>query len=78
MPVGDSADVDAAVAVARRAFDGGGWSDLDPLERADALERFADEMQKRSALIAENGMPNGLSFRPTDSREPGSCAATQA
>lgn len=66
-PIGDTADVDAAVAAARRAFDGTGWSDLAPGPRADALERFADELEKRSTLIAEtvtaeNGMPIGLSI----------------
>jgi aldehyde dehydrogenase (NAD+) len=43
-PVGDARDVDAAVTAGRRAFDGTGWSDLGPLERADTLERFADEI----------------------------------
>jgi len=65
-PVADAADVDAAVAAARRAFDGTGWSDLAPAERADVLERFAGELEKRSSLIAEtvtaeNGMPISLS-----------------
>ncbi|MFJ8111694.1 aldehyde dehydrogenase [Streptomyces sp. NPDC096132] len=65
-PIGDAADVDAAVAAARRAFDDGRWSDLTPAERADALERFAEELEKRSSLIAEtvtaeNGMPITLS-----------------
>jgi len=65
-PVADAADVDAAVAAARRAFDGTGWSDLAPAERADVLERFAEELEKRSSLIAEtvtaeNGMPISLS-----------------
>ncbi|MGW3120106.1 aldehyde dehydrogenase [Streptomyces sp. NPDC001107] len=65
-PLGDAADVDAAVAAARRAFDGTGWSDLAPAERADVLERFANELEKRATLIAEtvtaeNGMPISLS-----------------
>ncbi|GAB2764525.1 aldehyde dehydrogenase [Streptomyces bullii] len=65
-PISDSADVDAAVAAARRAFDGTGWSDLEPAARADTLERFAHELEKRSTLIAEtvtaeNGMPITLS-----------------
>ncbi|MFG1667831.1 aldehyde dehydrogenase [Streptomyces sp. Y7] len=65
-PLGDAADVDAAVAAARRAFDDGRWSDLTPGERADVLGRFADELEKRAGLIAEtvtaeNGMPITLS-----------------
>lgn len=65
-PLGDAADVDAAVTAARRAFDDGRWSDLTPAGRTDALERFAEELEKRSSLIAEtvtaeNGMPIALS-----------------
>ena len=41
---GGDADVDAAVAAARRAFDDPtGWSTWEPARRADALERLADE-----------------------------------
>jgi acyl-CoA reductase-like NAD-dependent aldehyde dehydrogenase len=66
-PVGDTADVDAAVAAARRAFDGTAWADLEPGERADALERFGKELEARAILLAEtvtaeNGMPIALSI----------------
>jgi aldehyde dehydrogenase (NAD+) len=75
-PVGDATDVDAAVTAARRAFDGTGWSDLKPGERADALERFADEMAARATLIAEtvtaeNGMPITLSMLANGQSGPG-------
>ncbi|WP_333618100.1 aldehyde dehydrogenase [Dietzia sp.] len=63
VPEGATADMDAAVAAARRAFDTPGvWSDLDPSERAAALRRFADEYEARAEQIAasvssQNGMP---------------------
>ncbi|MEW2134853.1 aldehyde dehydrogenase [Streptomyces sp. NPDC005435] len=67
-PLADAADIDVAVAAARRAFDGACWSPLTPAERADAMERFADELEARAALLAEtvtaeNGMPHSLSVR---------------
>lgn len=43
----DEADVDRAVAAARRAFEDGRWSGLRPLDRKRILQRFA-------ALIREN------------------------
>lgn len=63
VPEGTPADMDAAVAAARRAFDTPGvWSDLAPSERAAALRRFADEYEARGEQIAasvssQNGMP---------------------
>jgi aldehyde dehydrogenase (NAD+) len=65
-PLGGAKDIDAAVAAARRAFDGTGWSDLAPGERADALERFATALEARAQRIAETvtgeiGMPISLS-----------------
>jgi aldehyde dehydrogenase (NAD+) len=58
VPDGDAADVDRAVAAARRAFPG--WSATPAAERAAALVRFAEEFEKRteplSALLTrENG-----------------------
>ncbi len=40
------ADVDAAVAAARRAFDTGGWADLNPRERKRILLRWAGLMRE--------------------------------
>jgi aldehyde dehydrogenase (NAD+) len=61
------ADVDAAVAAARRAFeDPAGWAQWEPAARATAmeslaaeLERLADEMARR--VSAQNGMPIAFS-----------------
>ncbi|MBI4693942.1 MAG: aldehyde dehydrogenase [Gammaproteobacteria bacterium] len=60
-PEGVEADVDRAVAAARKAFDGG-WAAATPAERGAALLRFAEAIEKRGAAIAEavsmqNGMP---------------------
>ena len=60
------ADVDAAVAAARRAFDAPGWSDLEPAARADVMDRFLAAVAARGDQLAravslQNGMPIGLS-----------------
>jgi phenylacetaldehyde dehydrogenase len=59
---GDAADVDLAVAAARRAFEGGAWTKMLPAERAslvwklaDLLEKHADELAQLEAL--DNGKP---------------------
>ncbi|MEU4674704.1 aldehyde dehydrogenase [Amycolatopsis sp. NPDC023774] len=63
----DRSDVDRAVTAARAAFDDpAGWSAWPPHERAAALERFADALEKRSDQIArtvseQNGMPISVS-----------------
>ena len=63
VPEAQNADVDAAVAAARRAFDEpGGWASWEPARRAAALERLAVELEKRSEemaqrVSAQNGMP---------------------
>ncbi|MBQ0923556.1 aldehyde dehydrogenase [Saccharopolyspora endophytica] len=63
VPEASAADVDRAVAAARRAFDDpAGWSGWDPAQRAEALERFAVALEKRSdetarRVTVQNGMP---------------------
>lgn len=59
------ADVDAAVSAARSALTGA-WARLSPVERGEAITRFAAELKSRSrstaALVSrENGMPISLS-----------------
>jgi aldehyde dehydrogenase (NAD+) len=67
VPEAAEADVDAAVAAARRAFDDpAGWSQWEPAERAAALERLAGELDARAEEMArrvssQNGMPISLS-----------------
>ncbi|MBS1849178.1 MAG: aldehyde dehydrogenase [Actinobacteria bacterium] len=42
VPEGTNADIDAAVAAARTAFDDGPWPRLSPQERAEVMQRLAD------------------------------------
>jgi phenylacetaldehyde dehydrogenase len=62
VPAGEKADIDAAVAAARRAFESGPWSRLSPGERSrlvwklgDLLEQHADEFAELEAI--DNGKP---------------------
>ena len=62
VPAGEKADIDRAVAAARRAFDSGPWSRLSPAERSrmvwrlgDLLEKYADEFAEIESL--DNGKP---------------------
>jgi phenylacetaldehyde dehydrogenase len=62
VPAGDAADVDAAVAAARRAFADGRWSGLPTRERARILARLADLIEANAAELGwietlDNGMP---------------------
>ena len=47
-----AADVDRAVAAARRAFDNGPWPRMDPLERGRHLYRLAEAIRVRSKDLA--------------------------
>jgi len=49
---GDTADVDAAVRAARRAFDDGRWSRLAPADRKTVLLRFADLLEANAEELA--------------------------
>ncbi|SHO65915.1 phenylacetaldehyde dehydrogenase [Pseudoxanthobacter soli DSM 19599] len=62
VPAGTAADIDAAVAAARQAFDHGPWSRMTPSERgrlvwklADLLETHADEFAEIDSI--DNGKP---------------------
>jgi aldehyde dehydrogenase (NAD+) len=59
-------DVDRAVTAARRAFDDGPWPRMSAAERADALRRVADEVEKRvpdmsASFVEEIGAPQAVS-----------------
>ena len=61
-PAGDKADIDLAVAAARRAFEAGPWSRISPADRSrlvwrlgDLLEQHIDEFAELEAL--DNGKP---------------------
>ncbi len=49
---GQAADIDLAVAAARRAFEDGRWSGLDPAARKAHLLRFADEIDAAAERLA--------------------------
>ena len=58
----DKADVDIAVAAARRAFEGGEWAKMKPTERAQLIWRLSDLMEAHADELAElesldNGKP---------------------
>jgi aldehyde dehydrogenase (NAD+) len=53
VPEATPADVDAAVAAARRAFDAGPWPRWSPGERADLLGRLSKALKARSAELTE-------------------------
>lgn len=60
VPEALKADIDAAVAAARDAFEKGPWPRLTPEERAIFLERFADALEARSEEISRlTTMQNG-------------------
>jgi acyl-CoA reductase-like NAD-dependent aldehyde dehydrogenase len=69
VPEGTDADIDAAVAAARAAFDDpSGWSSWSAEERAQAMERLASGMESRGEEIArrvsmQNGMPISLAMQ---------------
>ncbi len=78
-PAVTKADVDEAVAAARKAFDSGPWPRMSPSERIAIIERFnrlhADRATQIAGLVtAENGTP--LWFN-TDA-QPGVAAQTDA
>ena len=50
---GKAADVDRAVAAARRAFEDGPWPRMLPRERSRVLHRVADIVESRDARLAE-------------------------
>lgn len=53
VPEGSVADVDAAVAAARRAFDEGPWPRLSPAERVDVVQAFSGLYAARLGEMAE-------------------------
>jgi betaine-aldehyde dehydrogenase len=53
VPDATPAEVDAAIAAARQAFDEGGWSQTTAQERGRILFRIADKIRAEVALLAE-------------------------
>lgn len=66
VPEAVEADVDRAVAAARKAIDQGPWGKATPAERADTMMRFVASLTKRQDALAravstQNGMPLAIS-----------------
>jgi phenylacetaldehyde dehydrogenase len=60
--LGDAADVDRAVAAARRAFEDGEWSRMKPVDRERLLHRLADLIEQHADDLAElEAIDNGKS-----------------
>jgi phenylacetaldehyde dehydrogenase len=62
VPEGDKADIDIAVAAARRTFDDGTWAKVSPSEKGRLLWRIADLIERNLEELAElesidNGKP---------------------
>jgi len=53
VPAASKADIDAAVASARDAFDNGGWTQLTPVERGGHCARLADAIHRNRDELAE-------------------------
>ncbi|MGM7668041.1 aldehyde dehydrogenase [Microbacterium sp. A93] len=67
VPEAGPTDIDVALAGARSALTDSRWADLIPATRADLLDRFADELERRAEatariVTAENGMPSSLAL----------------
>ena len=74
---GSVRDADAAVAAARRAFDGGKWSRAAPSERKKVLLRIADRLEAEALPLAVLGVrDNGTEISMALKAEPLSAAAT--
>jgi aldehyde dehydrogenase (NAD+) len=56
VPLASAGDVDRAVDAARRAFDHGEWPRLSPADRAAAMRRLADALDRRQAELTELGV----------------------
>lgn len=71
------ADVDVAVAAARRSFESGVWSRMAPAERKKVLHRVADRIEAHQAELAVLGVrDNGTEIAMAWKAEPGSAAGS--
>lgn len=59
---GDAADVDLAVGAARKAFEGGEWAEMKPVDRERVMHRLADLIESHADELAElEALDNGKS-----------------
>jgi 4-(gamma-glutamylamino)butanal dehydrogenase len=74
---GSAADVNIAVAAARKAFEAGVWSKAAPAERKKKLSKFADLIEKHALELAVLGVrDNGTEIAMAYKAEPLSAAGT--
>jgi gamma-glutamyl-gamma-aminobutyraldehyde dehydrogenase len=74
---GTAADIDAAVAAARQAFESGVWSRAAPAERKRRLIRLAELIEREALALAVLGVrDNGTEIAMALRAEPGSAAGT--
>jgi len=72
-----AADVDLAVAAARRSFERGVWSRMAPAERKKVLHRIANAIEAEQTALAVLGVrDNGTEISMALKAEPGSAAGT--
>ncbi|MBW3245336.1 aldehyde dehydrogenase family protein [Epibacterium sp. DP7N7-1] len=72
-----AADVDRAVASARRAFEDGRWAGLAPAARKKVLHRIADKIEAEAVALTVLGVrDNGTEFNMALKAEAGSAAGT--
>ena len=72
-----AADVEAAVAAARRAFEAGVWSRVAPAERKKVLHKIAEAIEREALALAVLGVrDNGTEISMAIKAEPGSAAQT--
>jgi len=65
VPAADKADVDKAVAAARKAFETGPWPKMPPSERAKLLWKLADLLEANAKQFTEvEILNNGMPFNP--------------
>ncbi len=77
MATATAADVDRAVASARRAFEDGRWSGLAPAARKKVLHRIADRIEAEAVALTVLGVrDNGTEFNLALKAEAGSAAGT--
>jgi acyl-CoA reductase-like NAD-dependent aldehyde dehydrogenase len=64
VPSANGADVDKAVKAARRAFESGPWSKMNPLDRGKLIRRLSELLwERREEFALLESMNNGKTFR---------------
>jgi aldehyde dehydrogenase (NAD+) len=79
VPAATAADVDKAVKAARRAFESGPWSKLNPSERGKLIRRLSELLwERREEFALIESLNNGKTFREAVRGDVGPGSATLA